>query len=107
MSTSPSSSTPPARWRIFAILTDGFENASVDFTVKDVKDRIAHQSEKYGWNFQFLAANQDAVTAGKGLGVEARFCSQFEATEAGMTNCFADSHVFACCREMRSSARKR
>lgn len=69
---------------IFAILTDGEENASTDFTAADVKNRIAHQSEKYNWQFRFLAANQDAITAGSELGIHASHCADFVATCAGM-----------------------
>lgn len=69
---------------VFAILTDGFENASKDFTAQDVKARIEHQSTKYSWQFQFLAANQDAVTTGTGLGIDAGSCSQFQSSHEGV-----------------------
>ncbi len=51
---------------IFAILTDGEENASTRYTWRDVSARIRHQSEVYQWRFLFLGANQDAIaTAGR------------------------------------------
>ncbi len=46
---------------IVAILTDGLENASSDYKLKDVASRIRHQRETYKWEFLFLGANQDAI----------------------------------------------
>ena len=51
------------------IITDGMENASKKFTVKDVKERIEHQKTKYNWEFVYLAADQDAFAAGEALGI--------------------------------------
>ena len=46
---------------IIAVFTDGLENASREYTQAHVSDLIRlHRSEK-GWEFLFLAANQDAI----------------------------------------------
>jgi len=76
---------------VFAILTDGFENASKSFTVRDVKSRIEHQTDKYAWNFRFLAANQDAVLTGREMGLAMECCKTIDASGDG---------VRACCRQM-------
>lgn len=89
---------------VFAILTDGFENASKKFTVEDVKNRITHQSEKYSWNFRFLAANQDAVLTGREMGLSASSCQTIEASEEGLDD-YRNSMV-SCCMAMRREARK-
>jgi uncharacterized protein YegL len=61
--------TPEARRPgsvIIAILTDGYENASVSETWESISKKISHQQEKYAWQFLFLAANVDAIaTAGR------------------------------------------
>lgn len=54
---------------IFAITTDGEENASVKYTSKQVKEMIRDQQEKHGWEFLFLAANIDAVEAADNIGI--------------------------------------
>jgi len=59
------------------IITDGMENASREFTTKDVKDRIKHQQDVYNWDFQFLAADQDAFAAGENLGITHDRCMAF------------------------------
>ena len=52
---------------IFVIITDGMENASHRYDSETVKNQIKRQTEKYGWEFLFLAANIDAVETAKGL----------------------------------------
>jgi Mg-chelatase subunit ChlD len=69
---------------LMVIITDGFENASRQFSSKDVKDRIKHQTEKYNWEFQYLAANQDAFASGADLGIAKDNCVNFAASAAGM-----------------------
>lgn len=69
---------------LMVIITDGFENASRKFSSSDVKERIKHQTEKYNWEFQYLAANQDAFATGAAMGIAADNCAAFAATPAGM-----------------------
>ena len=93
---------------IFAILTDGFENASRTFTRTDVKNRIEHQSSKYSWEFRFLAANQDAITTGRDFGLAAESCATFDASDAGVFNLFCAASPLTCgAAEMRLFSRAR
>lgn len=46
---------------IFAIFTDGMENASQEYTLKHISDLIRLYRDQKGWEFLFLAANQDAI----------------------------------------------
>ena len=68
------------------IITDGKENASKEFSTKDVKDRIRHQQEVYSWSFQFLAANQDAFEAGESFGLDHDDCMDFIADKLGVAH---------------------
>lgn len=54
---------------IVTIITDGEENSSKEFTASKVKEMIAHQKDKYSWEFVFLGANQDAFHTGSILGI--------------------------------------
>ena len=56
---------------LVAILTDGLENASYRFERAKINSMIIHQTDKYSWQFLFLAANQDAITEGLNLGIHA------------------------------------
>jgi hypothetical protein len=53
---------------LFAVQTDGLENASREFTRQQIFDMIRHQETKYSWQFVFLAADQDAIAEGGKMG---------------------------------------
>lgn len=56
---------------MFVIITDGAENASGEYTVREIKAMIEHEKEKYGWEFIFLGANIDAVETAAKFGISA------------------------------------
>lgn len=68
---------------IFVITTDGFENASKEFTKTNVKDMIEHQQSKYSWTFMFLGANMDAVSEAASLGINTNFAKTYTANSLG------------------------
>lgn len=69
---------------IVAILTDGLENASVHETWRTVSQRIRHQTEKYGWEFLFLGANQDAIATAAQLHIGAQNAASYCADSIGV-----------------------
>lgn len=56
---------------IFVITTDGMENASRAYTYDEVQRMVKHEQEKYGWEFLFLGANMDAISAARSFGIRA------------------------------------
>ena len=68
---------------IVAILTDGLENASTDYTRERVFEMISHQHETYSWEFIFLAANQDAIAEGGKIGIKSDNSMNFAASGEG------------------------
>lgn len=88
---------------IVAIYTDGYENASQKFDIKAINKRITHQRKKYGWEFMFLAANQDAIATAGQMGIDANMASFSEASAHGVSS---SSAVFARkVKSMRKHAR--
>jgi len=75
---------------IVAILTDGLENASSEYTYEQVADKVKQQQDKYNWEFLFLAANQDAVVAAEKIAIKKKDAVNFEATSEGVTLAFKD-----------------
>lgn len=73
---------------IFVITTDGFENASIEFTKAKVKEMIEHQQEKYSWTFMFLGANMDAVGEAASLGIKTDFARTYTATAQGTSSVY-------------------
>lgn len=74
---------------IFAIMTDGYENASNDFTAENIKDMINHQTDKYGWEFIFMAANIDLNTAADAIGIRSKNRYSFDANARGVNMAYA------------------
>jgi hypothetical protein len=56
---------------IFAIMTDGLENSSREFTYPAIKELITHQEQAYSWQFLYMGADQDAIEVGASIGVRA------------------------------------
>ena len=56
---------------ILAIFTDGEENASQEYTITHISDLIRLYRDQKGWEFLFLAANQDAIASGGAMCMEA------------------------------------
>jgi hypothetical protein len=54
---------------ICLIMTDGYENASQEWSWEAVRALITQQRDLYSWNFIFLGANIDAVQVGGRIGV--------------------------------------
>ena len=89
---------------IFIITTDGMENASYRYSSREIKEKIQRQTEKYGWEFIFLAANIDAVETAERIGIRRERAANYRQTKKGVEKSyFAMSEVItavrACCAE--------
>lgn len=56
---------------VIAIMTDGLENASHEWSRPAIKSLVEQQTNEFGWEFLYMGADQDAVVVGKDLGVKA------------------------------------
>lgn len=56
---------------IFAIFTDGLENASRKYGWQDIANKIGKRQKKGGWEFLFLAAGQDAIATAAQINIQA------------------------------------
>ena len=72
---------------LFAIVTDGHENASREFTQASIKTLISKQ-EKQDWQFVYLAADQDATVASSVIGVSRGSTLSYANTGLGNTVVF-------------------
>lgn len=67
------------------IITDGMENASREFNLPKIKQMIEEQKEKHGWEFLFLGANIDAISAAADIGINAdravKYCADSIGTQ--------------------------
>lgn len=74
---------------IIAVVTDGMENTSHEFSQPQIKRMVEHQQANYGWTFTFLGANIDAVSVGRGLGVPVASSLTYDANGQGVNASFA------------------
>ncbi len=57
---------------LVVIMTDGFENASKEYSLAKVKEMIKHQTEKYSWDFMYVGADITTTEAAKDLGISGK-----------------------------------
>ncbi len=69
---------------VFAVVTDGMENASRMFTPEMVRSLVKRQTEEGGWEFLFLGANIDAVTAAADIGIRAERAVRYHCDSQGL-----------------------
>jgi uncharacterized protein YegL len=68
---------------IFVITTDGHENASVEYSYKEIKTMIERQKKVYGWEFIFLGANIDAVNVAERVGIRSDRSANYHSDSKG------------------------
>jgi uncharacterized protein YegL len=71
---------------IIAIFTDGLENASRKYNVDQISKMIRKRQKKDGWEFLFLAANQDAIATAAKISIPAHNSSNVAYSHGGMTS---------------------
>lgn len=69
---------------IFVITTDGFENASREYSYARIREMIRKEKDRYGWEFLFLGANMDAVAEAEKFGIAADRSVTFENDSQGI-----------------------
>jgi len=72
---------------LVAIVTDGYENSSKEYSANDIK-KLIKQKEKEDWQFVYLAADQDAFNVGTSLGFSGGNTFSYTNTAAGNTVMF-------------------
>lgn len=79
---------------VFAIITDGLENASHEYSKQNVK-KLIEQKKESGWEFIFLGANIDAVAEASSIGISSDRAIKYKATNQGVRKNFDAISTFA------------
>lgn len=66
------------------IITDGYENASREYTLPHVKALIEQHKENDQWEFIFLGANIDAIEAAGRFGIQADHAQNYHSDSIGV-----------------------
>lgn len=67
----------PTKNVVIAIITDGLENASTEYTLEKIKGLIK-EHEALGWNFMFLGATLDAINVAQSMGFSSSKSAVYE-----------------------------
>ena len=70
------------------IITDGYENASHEFTYHQIHQLIGRLKEQEGWNFAFMGANQDVTKVCIDLNIDVQNAQAWEFSAEGTRHAF-------------------
>lgn len=73
---------------LFVITTDGYENASHEYSKGKIKEMIKRQQDTYSWHFMFLGANIDSVSEADSIGIRPCMATNFSTSEKGVRSTF-------------------
>ena len=73
---------------LFAIMTDGEDNTSKEYTAQKIKEIIDHQTSKYSWEFVFMAANINVAQAADMIGIRNENSFAFASNSTGMRGAY-------------------
>lgn len=75
-------------YRVFVtVFTDGYENASKEFTGKAIK-QLVEELKKQQWNFTYIGANHDVNAFAKSISIDNTM--QFESNAESISNTLAE-----------------
>ena len=88
---------------VFVITTDGMENASRCYGSDMVKQMIKERTDKYGWEFIFVAANIDAVETADRIGIRSSRAANYRQDKEGFSDCYEAIGSFVSMKRSRAS----
>ena len=74
---------------VVVIVTDGMENASKEFGPHQIREMVREQTEKWQWQFVFLAANIDTFGTAQNLGFDPMNSAGYVASASGVANSYS------------------
>lgn len=86
----------PAKRRVLVmIMTDGYENASKEYSKADVKALVEATTNDYKWNYLFMGANIDSVSEAGSIGISRRHAANYSHDRHGVSRSFDQMHEAA------------
>lgn len=82
---------------LFAIITDGAENSSTEYNIKQIKNSVSACQELLGWEFLFLGANIDAIETASQFGIPKSMAANYNCDSEGTELNFDAINDVLCC----------
>ena len=73
---------------IMVIMTDGLDNVSKKYRIKNIYEMIQEQQKNNNWEFIFLGANIDAIKTANSIGISSERASNFTTNTEGLNRKF-------------------
>lgn len=84
---------------LFVITTDGYENASREYSYDQIRRMVEREKTEYDWEFLFLGANIDAISTARRFGIGADRAVNYHADSQGtQLNYQVVSETVSCMR---------
>lgn len=78
---------------LFIIVTDGYENASLEFNKEKIKKLIKKHAD---WQFVYIGADIDSYATGGEIGIRKENIANYKKTAKGMAKLFRAVESFEC-----------
>lgn len=78
---------------LFVITTDGYENSSVEFTRKQIKNMI----NSHNWEFIYLGADIDSYAEASTIGIKRKNISNYKKTSEGIDKMYDSLSKMSVC----------
>lgn len=88
---------------LFVIITDGYENASRQYSADQVKAMVERQKSEFDWEFIFLGANIDAVETAAYFGIAPNRAQNYHADRQGTIKNYHVISEAVCCLRQKAS----
>lgn len=75
----------------FAIMTDGDENSSQEYTLDQVKALITEHQDTWKWEFHFMGVGIDAYSVGGSIGIARGTTYSVVGSAAGVADAYSES----------------
>ncbi|MDO5859729.1 vWA domain-containing protein [Methanobrevibacter sp.] len=78
---------------LFVIMTDGMENASVEFSKEQIKNMISSHT----WEFIFIGADIDSYAEAGSIGIRRSRTAHYEKSKRGFEDLYSSVENASCC----------
>ena len=87
---------------LVVIITDGYENSSVEYTYSNIKRLIDRQKE-HGWDFLFMGANIDVAAEARKMGIRRENSVSYSCDTEGIAEMYSTVDAKLCMAREKGS----